>query len=153
MRAQRAREPIPVEDEPEREEAEDLHRPVDDAVEGPHVHVEVREVEVVAQLRVEPVGAEGHREQENRKAIRPQNLINAHGLGLPRRTLHRDHPEAVFADDSAGGNHRQARDGAAEHENGNRNVGAVDNGRGGPAVDMPKICGYNSPFCSLPDMT
>ena len=100
---------------PEHKRPDNLADPVQRVIQGARAHVEVRRVDGVELVRVEPVRGEEHGEEEDDVGVGSDGLVEAEELGLPGRVLHQDDAGAVFADDLVGIHEEEGQDCAKEH--------------------------------------
>jgi CO dehydrogenase/acetyl-CoA synthase alpha subunit len=77
-----------VESEAEDGSSEHLRDPVDRVVECASAWVELRKVDVLILVRIEPVGSKEHREEKYDVRVIPKSFPEAQELGFPSWMLH-----------------------------------------------------------------
>ena len=115
---------------------DDLSEPVEEAVQGLGAGVKVGSVDAVLLVGVEPVGGKEHGEEEDDIGLRDDGVPQADDFGLPARVLHQDNLGAIRTNDLVGIANEEGQAGADEHENDERDVGAITDVAVGLDVDV-----------------
>ncbi len=81
-----------------------MSQPVKGVVKCASTRVELREVDVLELVCVEPVGSEKHWKEEYNVRVTPKCFPKAENLRLPRRVLHEDDSRPITTYDVLGVN-------------------------------------------------
>lgn len=114
----------------------DLRHPVQKTVQGLGSGIEVRAVDGVLLVDVEPIGREEHGEQEKHKRFEFKRFVQPPELALPGWVLHQDDAGAVLSDNVVGIAEREGKKRSAEHEHDEPDVSAIAHCHIGLDVDV-----------------
>lgn len=123
--ADRAAEVFEIEERTQNHGADNLGKPVQEAVQGLGASVEVGSVNGILLVSVEPVGRPEHGEKENHVRVESESFPQADKLGFPGRVLHQDDPSSITADDLLALAKHESQDSTNAHKNDKCNIGAV----------------------------
>ncbi len=116
--------------------AANLGKVVQKTIEGLSAGVEVRSVDSVKLVGVKPVRGPEHGEEKDDEGLESDGLVEPNDLGLPTRVLHQDNAGAIWSDNIGGIAEEQSQNCASEHENNERNIGAIANSFVGLDIDV-----------------
>jgi hypothetical protein len=114
----------------------DLCEVVQAAVQGLGTCAEASSIYRVLLVDVEPVGSPEHRDQKDDPWLEFGGLKQSHDLGCPAGMLHENDLGSILSDDLLRVDESERKDGTAEHENNEGDVGAVGDSRVSRDVDV-----------------
>lgn len=105
--------------------SKDLASPIQDVVESLGASVEIRTVDIIELVGVEPVRGEEHWEKRDNPGVLEKSLDKAQELRAPGWVLHDDDLGAISADDVARVNEEPGKNASQEGEDEKADVGAI----------------------------
>ena len=115
---------------PKQIRARNLARPIQNAIKRPGPDVELRRIEAVELIRVEPVAGQEHGEESHDPDVRREDLEEADDLAPPGGVFHEDDVGAVGADDGLGVDEAPGEAGAQKGQDHEADVRAVGHAAG-----------------------